>query len=174
MRGNTMAKPVQLGTHDILIDAPRELVFQMMTAFDAGPMPGDTNESSKVISRDDDSQIVEFKSRVGFITYTSVEKVTLDAPERITFNHLSGPLNYACDEFILDDRDGQTLLTHHGEIIWSRIPFFGWFGTVLYTRPMFNRVAARHMELIKTAAEARAARSHVFRRKPKAPPSGQA
>ena len=86
-----MAKPVQLGSHDILIDAPRELVYQMMTAFNAGPMPGDSNESSRVISSDDDSQIVEFTSRAGFITYTSVEKVTLDAPERITFNHLSGP-----------------------------------------------------------------------------------
>ena len=112
-----MAKPVQLGSHDILIDAPRELVYQMMTAFNAGPMPGDSNESSRVISSDDDSQIVEFTSRAGFITYTSVEKVTLDAPERITFNHLSGPLHYACDEFILEDQDGQTLLTHHGEIL---------------------------------------------------------
>ncbi len=65
----------------------------MMTAFNAGPTPGDSNESSKVLSSDDESQTVEFKSKAGFITYTSVEKVTLDAPKRITFNHLSGPLH---------------------------------------------------------------------------------
>lgn len=169
-----MAKSVQLGSHDILIDPPlRELVFRMMTAFNAGPTPGDSNESSKVLSSDDESQTVEFKSKAGFITYTSVEKVTLDAPKRITFNHLSGPLHYACDEFVLEDRDGLTLLSHHGEIIWSRFPFVGWFGTVVYTRPMFNRVVSRHMEIIKTAAEARAARSHVFRRKPKTEPTDE-
>ena len=165
-----MARPVQLGTHSILIDASRELVFQMMTAFNSGRMPGEPNESSKVISRQGDELVVEFKSRAGPVTYTSIEEVTLYPPERITFRHVSGPLHYAYDEFILEDPDGRTLLTHRGEIVWSKVPFFGRLGAVLYTRPMFNRVVTRHMEVIKTTSEARAARSHVFRRRDQTPP----
>ena len=165
-------RPIQLKMHSVLIDAPREMVFQKMTAFNRGRMPGDPNESSEVLSREGDSLVVEFKSRAGFITYTSVEEVTLYPPERIAFKHLSGPLHYAYDEFILEDRDGQTILTHQGEIVWSRVPFFGWLGAVLYTRPMFDRVVARHMEVIKTTCEARAARSHVFRRKDRSSAGG--
>ncbi len=157
--------PVQLKTHCVLIDAPREMVFQKMTAFDRGQMPGDPDESSEVLSRDGDSLSVKFRNRAGFITYTSVEQVTLYPPGRITFKHLSGPLHYAYDEFLLEDRDGQTLLSHRGEIVWSRVPLFGWLGAVLYTRPMFERVVARHMAVIKSTCEARASRSHVFRRK---------
>ena len=169
-----MAKPVQLGSHDILIDAPRELVYQMMTAFNAGPMPGDSNESSRVISSDDDSQIVEFTSRAGFITYTSVEKVTLDAPERITFNHLSGPPPLRMRRVHSRGPGRPNAVDSPRRDTLEPDPDI-WVGrTVLYTRPMFNRVVLRHMEIIKTAAEARAARSHVFRRKPKTPPSDQA
>ena len=164
--------PVKLKPHSVLIDAPREMVFQKMTAFDRGRMPGDPNESSEVLSRDGDSLVVEFKSRAGLFTYTTVEEVTLYPPERIAFKHLSGPLHYAYDEFMFEDRDGQTLLTHRGEIVWSRFPFFGWLGAVVYTRPMFNRVVAKHMDIIKTTCEARAARSHVFRRKDKGPTGG--
>ena len=70
-------RPIQLKTHSVLIDAPREMVFQKMTAFNRGRMPGDPNESSEVRSREGDSLGVEFKSRAGVITYTSVEEGTL-------------------------------------------------------------------------------------------------
>ena len=36
---------------------------------------------------------------------------------------------------------------------------------MIYTRPMFHRVIKRHLAAVKKSSEARAARSHVFRRR---------
>ena len=44
-----MAKPIKLNTHKILIDAPRELVFQMLSSIGRGKMKDDNNESSRII-----------------------------------------------------------------------------------------------------------------------------
>lgn len=162
-----MAKPIVLKDQSVLIDAPRELVYQVMTAFNRGSITGDNNESSKVISQDGDSLVVEFKTKAGWFTYTTLEEITLHPPERIAFNHLKGPLHYSTEEFIFEDVDGLTRLTHTGEIIWNRFPVFGWLGAVIYTRPMFHKVIDHHLDKVKETAEARAARSHVFQRRKK-------
>ena len=150
----------------VRIQAPRELVFQMMSHFGRGRLPGDNNESSKVLERDDNRLIVEFQTKALFTTYTTVEEVVLFPPKRITFEHLSGPLKYAREEFRFEEVDGrQTALTHSGEFIWSKFPFFGWLGSILYVRPIFERTLVKHMEQVRRAAEARAARSRVFPRR---------
>ena len=69
------------------------------------------------------------------------------------------------EEFVFNDIDGNTELIHNGEFIWSRIPFFGKLGGMIYTKRAFEKVIEEHMEQMKQATEARAARSHVFRRK---------
>ena len=137
----------------------------MMSHFGRGRLPGDNNESSKVLERDGNRLTVEFKTKALFATYTTVEVVNLYPPERITFRHLSGPLHYANEEFRFEEMDGrQTDLTHSGEFIWSIFPLFGWFGGIIYTRPVFERTIVKHLEQVKQAAEARAARSRIFPR----------
>ncbi len=135
----------------------------MMSHFGRGRLPGDNNESSKVIERDGNRLVVEFQTKALFTTYTTVEEVILSPPDQIAFEHLSGPLHYAREEFTFEEVDGrQTDLIHTGEFIWSRFPFFGWFGGIIYTRPVFERTIAKHLAQVKEAAEARAARSRVF------------
>ena len=147
------------------IGAPRELVFQMMSHFGRGRLPGDNNESSRVLERDGNRLIVEFQTKALFATYATVEEVNLFPPERITFEHQSGPLHCAREEFKFEDvGNRQTDLTHSGEFIWSTFPLFGWFGGVIYTRPVFERTLVKHIAQVKEAAEARAARSRVFPR----------
>ena len=160
-----MTNPIKLRPHTARIRAPRELVFQMMSYFGRGRLPGDGNESSKVLERDGSRLVVEFQTKALFTTYTTVEEVRIYPSERITFEHISGPLHYAREEFRFEDLEGrETDLTHTGEFIWSRFPFFGWFGGVIYARPVFERTLVKHMAQIKQAAEARAARSRVFPR----------
>ena len=160
-----MAKPIHLRPHTVRIQAPRELVFQMMSHFGRGRLPGDNAESSEVLERDRNRLTVEFQTKALFTTYTTVEEVNLYPTERITFKHLSGPLHYAYEKFTFDEVNGmETDLTHSGEFIWSRFPFFGWFGGIIYTRPVFERTLVKHMAQVKQAAEARAARSRVFPR----------
>ncbi len=160
-----MPKPIKLRLHTVRIQAPRELVFQMMSHFGRGRLPGDNSESSKVLERNGNHLVVEFQTKALFTTYITVEEVRLYPSECITFEHLSGPLQYAREEFRFDDVDGrETDLIHSGEFIWSRFPFFGWFGGIIYTRPVFERTLVKHMAQMKQAAGARAARSRVFPR----------
>ncbi len=160
-----MAKPIELSPQSVEIDAPRELVFQMLTAFRRGRIAGDNAESSRLISEDGDTKIVEFTTKAGLFTYKTVEKVTLYEPERIAFVHLEGPLDFSEEEFALEEtREGGAILTHSGRFVWKEFPFFGWFGGVIYTRPMYHRVIRKHLAIVKEASEARAARSHVFGR----------
>ena len=147
------------------IDAPRGLVFQLLTAFGRGRVAGDNTESTELISEDGDTKVVEFNTRAGPFTYTTLEEVTLFQPERIEFRHLEGPLAFSEETFTLDETsNGGTILTHSGSFIWSRFPFFGWFGGIVYTRPTYHRVIRKHLAVVKQASEARATRSHVFPR----------
>ena len=161
-----MAKPIRMKTHRVLIKAPREMVYQKVSSFGRGRLQGENNESARVISRDGNEIVAEFRTKAGPFLYTTVEKVTLEPPERITFEHLEGPLHYAWEEFVFNDVDGDTELVHSGEFIWSRLPLIGWFGGRLYTKRVFERTTAKHMDRIKVNCDARAVRSHVFRRRP--------
>ena len=159
-----MARPVRLDPHTVTIDAPRELVYQKMSSFGRGRLKGDDGESSKVLSRSGNDIVAEFKTRSGLLTITTVERVTLDPPSRISFEHIKGPFNRAQQEFVLADVDGGTELSHTGEFEWSRVPVVGWLVGPLILKRRYERVLAKHMEHIKTGCEARARRSHVFRR----------
>ncbi len=166
-----MARPIQLKSHRVLIKAPRELVYQKMSSFGRGKLQGDNNESSRVICRDGNNIIGEFKTRAGPISYTTIEQVTLEPPDRIIFKHLKGPLHYAWEEFVFNDVDGDTELMHNGEFIWHWFPLLGWLSGIFYTKPMFERAIEKHMQEIKIGCEARATRSHVFRRKQEESPT---
>ena len=144
-----MARPIRLKTHRVLIGAPREMVFQKMSSFGRGRLKGDNSESCRVISRDGNTLIAEFKTRAGPFSYTTIEQVTLEPPDRIIFKHLKGPLHYAWEEFVFNDVDGDTELIHNGEFIWHWFPLIGWLSGILYTRPTFERAVARHMQEIK-------------------------
>ena len=78
---------------------------------------------------------------------------------------LEEPLDYSQEEFIFEDLGGQTKLSHVGEIMWNRFPFFGRFCTLIYNRPVFHKVIDTHLLEVKDSCEARAARSHVFKRR---------
>ena len=160
-----MARTVRMTRYEVTIDAPRELVYQLMSSFGRGRLKGAGAESSRVVSRSGNDLVVEFRSQAGRFTVTTVELVTLDPPERITFQHIEGPFHSALEEFVLSEAEGCMRLRHSGEFIWSRLPGVGWLvGWFVLKRP-FERLIKRHMEQLKAASEARARRSHVFRRR---------
>ena len=164
-----MTDPIRLQSHKVVIQAPMAMVYQKMSSFGKGRLQGDNNESSEVISRDGDTLVAEFKTKAGPFSYTTVEEITLEKDRRITFKHLKGPLAYASEEFVFSESEtGDTELVHNGEFIWKRIPLLGRLGGRLYTKPVFEKTIAKHMQQIKEGCEVRAARSHVFRREERA------
>ena len=158
----SVARPIRLNRHKVVISAPRELVYQKMSSIGSGRLKDNSSESSKVLQRSDDEIIVEFKSRAGPFTITTVEQVTLDPPNRITFQHLEGPLRYAREEFVFKDVDGGTELEHEGEFVWARFPVLGWLVGRFFIKRAFERIIEDHVGRIKVGCEARAERSHVF------------
>jgi hypothetical protein len=160
----TDLRSVVLTPHETIVDAPREMVFQMLTAFGRGRLPG-SKEKSRVIERDGDRLIVEFTTDAIYKTYVILEEVTLRVPDRIAFKHLDGPLE-SCDEMFTFEElpDGRTKWRHTGSFR------LGWplMGDVVgrnITKRWFEPVMRRHMREMKEAIEARAARSHVFKRR---------
>ena len=157
---------VKLATQKVYIDAPRDMVFQMLSAIGKGSLPGAEGESSRVLERDGNTLIAEFFTRSGKRTYRTVEEVQLHPPERITFTHLEGPLVFSDEEFNLVALETGTELRYRGKIECrlALLPGIGWLTAWLYVRPKYNSVIKSHMHHLKAAAEARAARSHVYRR----------
>lgn len=159
----TNERSVVLTPHEIIVNALREMVFQMLTAFGRGHLPV-SKEKSRVIEEDDDRLIVEFTTDAIYKTYDTLEEVTLHSPDMTTFKHLEGPFD-SCDEVFTSEElpDGKALWRHTGSF---RV---GWpvGGDVVgrnVTNGWFERVMRKHMREMKEAIEARAARSHVLKR----------
>ena len=94
---------VKLADQVVQIKAPREMVFQMLSAIGKGSLPGAPGEHARVLQRDGDTLIAEFFTPSGKRIYRTVEEVRLYPPERITFRHLEGPLNYSQEAFTLTE-----------------------------------------------------------------------
>ena len=156
---------LKLRQRSVHIQAPRELVFQMLSAMGSGQMPGAEGESARVLSRDGDTLIVHFVTHAEKRVVNTVEEVRLYPPERITFQHIAGPLDYSWEEMKLseEEEDG-TLLEYSGEFEYI-FPGLGWLISLAYIRPKYNATIQEHLARLKAAAEARAARSHVFRQR---------
>ncbi|PKB72691.1 MAG: hypothetical protein BZY75_05540 [SAR202 cluster bacterium Io17-Chloro-G7] len=158
---------VKLADQSVIIQAPRPLVFQMFTSFDREipsegtdrqserSRPSETGEGAKVVEREGNRLLVEFTSRYGRKLYRTLEKVRLYPDDRITFQHLKGPLHHATEEFRLEVVPKGTRITYQGRIE-CRMPFLpgiGWLVALLYVRPKYGSLVQRHMGLLKKAAE---------------------
>lgn len=149
-----MSASVKLMRRIVFIDAPRETVFQVVTALGAGNLPG--GGTSNVLSRHGNTIVAEFKSRGGFRTYTVVGEITLRPPDRVTFERVSGPLRSATIALTLTKVERGTRLESRGEFIWANVPAFGWFIGVLFVKSVVDAAVARQMWRIKKVAEDRA------------------
>ena len=79
-------------------------------------MEGNKEEGARVMERKaDDLLIVEFRTRAGGRVWRTVEEVRLYPPTRLTFHHLTGPLDYAEESFDLEERGDATQLRNRGE-----------------------------------------------------------
>ena len=156
---------VKLKSQSLAIQAPREMVFQMLSATCRGRIPGAPGESARVLREEGNTCIVHFRTKAGKRTVNTVEEVNLYPPERVTFRHIAGPLDYSYEEFLLTEQGQVTEMAYHGEFDYQ-FPLLGWFISRLYIKPRYERVIKAHMQRLKEIAEQRASRSHLFPRDP--------
>lgn len=143
-----------LGPITVRIDAPRDLVFEVIEAPYAGRAP--SGSEIELLARGESLVVVAHYTKVHFYTARTVETVELEPPTRVGFRHLTGPVPYAVEEFRLAESDGSTELHYEGEL---GIDFFvlGRLAARRWVRPQWERTVREHLDEVKDRAERRAA-----------------
>lgn len=148
---------IKLRQQTLLVTAPRAAVFaRLATMTEAtGQMDPETGEGARLVERVGNRSLIEFISRDGRKLYRTLEEVHLYADERVTFQHLEGPLHFSQEEFALIDSESGTSLTHQGEIECRMpgLPGLGWLVGRFYVRRRYQRLVWRHMNGLKALAE---------------------
>jgi hypothetical protein len=142
-----------LGPLQVRIAAPRELVFEVLSAPYLGRASSDSIE---VLAGNEGMVVAAHLTKVHFYEARTVEAIELDPPARMGFRHLTGPVPHAVEEFRLDEHAGGiTELTYDGEL---GIDFFvlGRIAGRRWVVPQWNRAVAEHLAEVKTRAEQRA------------------
>jgi len=141
-----------LGPLRVRIEAPRELVFEVLSA----PYVGRARNSSiDVLARDEALAVAAHLTKVHFYEARTVEAIELAPPSRMGFRHLTGPVPYAVEEFRLEVDGDATELHYVGEL---GIDFF-WLGRLAartWVLPQWNRTVEEHLNDVKPTAENRA------------------
>jgi hypothetical protein len=145
----------ELGPITTRIAAPRDLVFELISAPYLGRASG--GSEIEVIAGGDEVVVAAHHTKVHFYTARTIEVIELEAPARVGFRHLTGPVPHAVEEFVLQEVDGDTQVRYSGEV---GIDFFllGRIAGRHWVRPQWERAVRTHLEDIKQRSEPRAAR----------------
>ena len=143
-----------LGPIEVRIEAPRDLVFEMIQAPYTGRAPG--GSGIDVLAAGDSLVVAAHHTKLHFYTSRTVEIVEFKPPGEVGFRHLSGPVPYAVEAFVLEQTGGATELTYTGEI---GIDFFflGRLAGRHWAVPQWEGTVREHLEDLKGRAEQRAA-----------------
>lgn len=145
----------ELGPLRVSIAAPRELVYEVLSAPYLGRASSDSIE---VLAGSEELVVATHLTKVHFYEARTVEVIELEAPSRMGFKHLTGPVPHAVEEFRLEQQDGDATDLHYtGEL---GIDFFvlGRIAGRRWVVPQWNRAVGEHLEEVKARAEQRAQR----------------
>lgn len=145
----------ELGPIDVRIEAPRELVFEMIAAPYLGTPP--RGSGIEVLAKGGDLAVAAHHTKVHFYVARTVEVIEFEPPARVGFRHLTGPVPHAVEQFSLRETEGATELRYGGEL---GIDFFV-FGRIAgrhWVKPQWERVVRAHLDDLRQRAEERSAR----------------
>jgi uncharacterized protein YndB with AHSA1/START domain len=140
-----------LGPITVAIDAPREIVFEIIAA----PYLGRVRVPEiDVLARDRRLAVAAHHTKVHFYTARTVEVIELEPPSRVGFRHITGPVPHAVEEFVLTGDGDRSELRYSGEI---GIDFFilGRVAGRRWVRPQWEATVREHLDDVKERAERR-------------------
>jgi hypothetical protein len=146
-----------LGPLSWRIAAPRELVFEVISAPYLGRTPRALEHKLRVLERSEDLVLAEHFTPVGPLVTTTLETVRFEPPERVHFRLVRGPVPYVSEEFALREADEGTELEYRGELgtdLWLLGSLWG--AAVART---WEATVRTSLEAVKLEAERRAARA---------------
>ncbi len=163
---------VTIGPVSTSIAAPPQLVYQMLSAIGQGD--GRNGERAEVLRRNGDELICDFWTRVSLPggvdrLVRTRERVMLWPPDRVEYEHLDGPIRGLRESItVAPEGGGGTRMTYLGS--YESRGIVDHLRVRLLARPAITRVMQHHFDHVRHRAEARAARSRVFRRDPSLTP----
>ncbi len=145
----------ELGPIEVRIDAPRDLVFEMISE----PYLRHSPKSSgiEVLARGKDLAVAAHHTKIHFYTAITVEAVEFEPPGHVGFRHIRGPVPHAVEEFALLEADGVTQLRYSGEV---GVDFFllGRVAGRRWVRPEWEKAVRKDLDDLRQRAEQVAAR----------------
>ena len=111
-----------LGPITFWIAAPRELVFDVVSAPYLRKTPRALQAKLEVLERGEDVVLAAHYTRAYGLTATTVETVRFEPPERVHFRLVRGPVPHVVERFALRESEDGTALEYSGELgtdLWA-------------------------------------------------------
>ena len=152
----------RLGPLSWSIAAPRELVFDVISAPYLGRTPRALERKLRVLERGNDMVLAEHYTPVGPFVTTTLETVRFEPPKRVHFRLARGPVPSVVEEFRLREVDGGTELEYRGELatdlwllgrLWGAAVARTWEATVQTSLDAFATEAERRSSRAVERAE---------------------
>jgi hypothetical protein len=146
-----------LGPLTITIDAPRDVVFDLISQPYLGRATRAMQEKVRVLHAGSDMVLAAHRTPLGNgLVATTVETVRFTRPERVEFRLVRGPVPHVVEDFVLSEQDGGTELSYRGELGTDFGPVGQWWAGVV--APRWESVVAASFDTVKAEAERRTPR----------------
>jgi Polyketide cyclase / dehydrase and lipid transport len=145
-----------LGPLSWQIEAPPEVVFDVIAAPYLERRPRALEHKLRVVERGADMVLAEHFTQVGRLVATTLETVRFERPHRISFRLVRGPVPHAVEQFLLRETEAGTELEYSGELGTDLWALGRWWGERVARR--WEAAVRRSLDAVKGEAERRAAR----------------
>jgi hypothetical protein len=143
-----------LGPIEIRIAAPRAVVFDVVSAPYLGRTPRALQSKLRVVERGGEMVLAAHFTQLRGLVATTLETVRFEAPSRVDFRLVRGPVPYVVEQFLLQEDGEATLFEYRGELGTD-----GWAAGRLWGRLVarkWERAVRTTLESVRTEAERRA------------------
>jgi Polyketide cyclase / dehydrase and lipid transport len=138
------------------IEAPPEVVFEVISAPYLERTPRALESKLRVLELGTDMVLAEHFTRVGTLVATTLETVRFERPHRISFRLVRGPVPNVIEQFLLRETDSGTELEYSGELGTDLWVLGRWWGERVARR--WEAAVRSSLVAVKAEAERRAAR----------------
>ena len=144
-----------LGPITIRIEAPREVVFGVISAPYLGRTPRALQSKLRVLERGEDMVLAAHFTQVRWFVATTLETVRFEFPARVEFRLVRGPVPHVVEQFVLDEDGAATDLEYRGELGTDLWALGRWWGNLVARK--WERTVAASLESVKAESERQAA-----------------
>jgi hypothetical protein len=120
-----------LGPRRFSIRAPRDVVFDVVSAPYLGRTPRALRSKLEVLERGKDVVLAAHHTRAYGLTATTVETVRFEPPERVHFRLVRGPVPHVVEQFEFHETPHGTVLEYTGELGTDLWVLGSWWGAAV-------------------------------------------